>query len=411
MKNFINNNYIKNSFFYNNSKREFYKWRRVSFLNIRYLTTITNNLPKILESINKNLDLLSRAKDWKSLRNTCEDVQKEAQSEDLWNDPSMASKFQKHSGRLLKKIEMFDKLTKKVNEINELSILAQEENDQDFLNVIIKDASSLNHEIEKFTLTSLMNEDVDLNGCIIQVTPGAGGIDSNDWAEKLYRMYEKWGIKNNFQVEELDYVSGEEAGCKLASLRIKGDYVYGWLKYESGIHRLVRVSPFDAQNRRHTSFASVMVLPSVEENDLFTRETINIQNIDLKIETFRSSGPGGQHVNVTSSAVRITHIPTKIVVQCQNGRSQHSNKSTAMEMLRSRLYDKALKEKNNAKKEIHSKLPENAWGSQIRSYVLYPYQLIKDSRTGYETSQTESVLSEGELDGFLEASLTYFGRN
>ncbi|CAG8544672.1 9909_t:CDS:10 [Diversispora eburnea] len=367
---------------YVNSKREFYKWQRVSlFLNIRYLTTITNNLPKILECINKNIDLLSRAKDWKSLRNTCEDVQKEAQSEDLWNDSSMASKFQKHSGRLLKKIEMFDKLTKKVNEINELSILAQEENDQDFLNMVIKDAN------------------VDLNGCIIQVTPGAGGIDSNDWAEKLYRMYEKWGIKNNFQVEELDYISNEEAGCKLASLRIKGDYAYGWLKYESGIHRLVRISPFDAQNRRHTSFASVMILPSVEENDLITREAVNIQNIDLKIETFRSSGPGGQHVNVTSSAVRITHIPTKIVVQCQNGRSQHTNKSTAMEMLRSRLYDKALKEKNNAKKEMHSKLPENAWGSQIRSYVLYPYQLIKDSRTGYETSQTESVLSEGELDG------------
>ncbi|CAG8451199.1 5813_t:CDS:10 [Acaulospora colombiana] len=357
-------------------------------------------LSELLVNINRNIDLLSRAKDWKALRRDWEDIQKVTEKPgDIWNDPPAAAKLQKRSARLLNEMETYEKLTKKAMEVKELT--TQEENDQDLFEEISSDAYSLDHELRNFTLTSLMNEDADQNGCIIQITPGAGGVDSGDWADMLFRMYEKWGAKSGFQVRTLDYVSDEVAGCKSASLKIDGDYAYGWSKHESGIHRLVRISPFDAQGRRHTSFASVVVLPSVDD-DTDDRATMDIHSSDLKIDTFRSSGAGGQHVNVTASAVRITHIPTKIVVQCQNERSQHSNKSTAMEMLRARLYDKMLKERNAAKHDMYSALPKNSWGSQIRSYILYPYQLIKDLRTGYEISNVDSVLNNGELDEYVD---------
>ncbi|CAG8691740.1 16250_t:CDS:10, partial [Acaulospora morrowiae] len=376
--------------------------------HLRNFTMERFKLSELLIEMNKNIDLLSRAKDWKHLKKNLENTERELQKpEDVWNNPSVAAKLQRHSAKIQREVEIYEKLTRKVTEVKELIDLAKEENDQGLFNVILNDAHPLNQELKIFTLTSLMNDDADQNGCIVQITPGAGGIDSSDWAEMLYKMYVRWGTKNGFQVKTLDYVNDEIAGCKSASLKIDGDYAYGWTKYESGIHRLVRISPFDAQNRRHTSFASVVILPSVED-EIDGRESINIRSSDLKIETFRSSGAGGQHVNVTASAVRITHTPTKIVVQCQNERSQHSNKSTAMEILRARLYDRMMREKKAEKHGLHSSLPENAWGSQIRSYILYPYQLIKDSRTGHETSQVDSVLNDGELDEFLEASLTHF---
>ncbi|RIA84076.1 peptide chain release factor RF-2 [Glomus cerebriforme] len=369
-----------------------------------------NGISDIMNDINKNLELLSRSKDWKVIKIESQKLQTELQSETLWNDSSTAILLQKKFSKLNYQIEKYERLNERVKNVNELAELANEENDLGLMNVVINDLKFLEKELKIFTLTSLMVEEEDQNGCIIQITPGAGGAESCDWSEMLLDMYEKWGIKSDYQVKLIDYVKGEIAGCKLATLQIDGEYAYGWCKHESGIHRLVRISPFDSQSRRHTSFASVYVFPNVNEDGSVDTRNSEIPSSDLKIESFRSSGPGGQHVNVTESGIRITHIPTKIVVQCQFGRSQHANKALAMTMLKAKLYDKAIKEKRDAKQEQYSNLPKNSWGSQIRSYVLYPYQFIKDVRTGFGTTKVDSVLNEGELNEFMEASLIYFNK-
>ncbi|PKY52241.1 peptide chain release factor 2 [Rhizophagus irregularis] len=363
-----------------------------------------------MDGLNKNLEFLNRSKDWKVIKNESQKLQNELQSETLWKNSSMAIILQKKFSILNDQIKKYERLNERIKDVNELAELANEENDLDLMNTVVNDVKLLEKELKTFTSTSLMVEEEDQNGCIIQIIPGAGGAESCDWSNILLKMYEKWGIKNEYQVKLMDYVKGETSGCKLATLKIDGKYAYGWCKHESGIHRLVRISPFDSQNRRHTSFASVTVFPNVNEDDNSDRVNIIIPSSDLKIEAFRSSGPGGQHVNVTESAIRITHIPTKIVVQCQFGRSQHTNKALAMTMLKAKLYDKAIKEKRDAKQEQYSGLPKNSWGSQIRSYFLYPHQLIKDGRTGLETNKVDAVLNEGELNEFMEASLIYYNK-
>ena len=246
---------------------------------------------------------------------------------------------------------------------------------------------------------TLMNDEADQNNSFLEIHAGAGGTESQDWAEMLQRMYVRWAESKEFDISLLQESKGEEAGIKSSTLKISGDYVYGRLKRESGIHRLVRISPFDSNKRRHTSFASIWVYPEIDD-----KVEIEINEGDLRIDTYRASGAGGQHVNKTDSAVRITHIPTHIVVQCQSGRSQHKNKSDAMAMLKSRLYELELQKRKEEENKINSEKKDIGWGNQIRSYVLHPYKLIKDLRTNYESSNVSDVL-DGNIDKFLEKSL------
>ena len=245
-----------------------------------------------------------------------------------------------------------------------------------------------------------MNDEADKNNSFIEIHAGAGGTESQDWAKMLQRMYVRWAESKQFSISLLQESRGEEAGIKSSTLKISGDYCYGWLKRESGIHRLVRISPFDSNKRRHTSFASIWIYPEVDE-----RIEIEINEADLRIDTYRASGAGGQHVNKTDSAVRVTHLPTSIVVQCQNDRSQHKNKSNAMAMLKSRLYELELQKRKNEENKVNSEKKDIGWGNQIRSYVLHPYKLIKDLRTNLETSNVNDIL-DGKIDKFLELSLT-----
>lgn len=270
---------------------------------------------------------------------------------------------------------------------------------------IIKTLAAFEKKIEEAELRTLFFEPDDARNALLTIHPGAGGTESQDWAQILLRMYLRYAERKGYKTEILDLLAGEEAGIKSATIRIEGDYAYGYLHQESGVHRLVRISPFDANKRRHTSFAAVFVYPEIE-GDI----EIEINPEDLKIETFRASGHGGQHVNVTDSAVRITHLPTGIVVQCQNERSQHKNKAMAMKILRARLYEYEKKKQIEKLEKIEASKTEIAWGNQIRSYVLHPYKLIKDLRTRVETSDVESILN-GDLDEFIKASLIWRKKN
>ena len=280
-----------------------------------------------------------------------------------------------------------------------LANLGDEEND----NEVILEAESLLNEIEekanKLELGTLLSGEADDNHCYLEINSGAGGTESQDWTSMLLRMYVRWIERNNYEIEWLEESEGEEAGIKSVSIKVKGDKAYGWLKTESGVHRLVRISPFDSQSRRHTSFASVWVYPVIEDDI-----EIRLEDKDLRIDTYRASGAGGQHVNKTDSAIRITHLPTKIVVQCQSQRSQHQNRAEAYKMLRARLYELELQDREQKKLDAESTKTEIGWGHQIRSYVLQPYQLIKDLRTLEETSNTQAVL-DGDIDVFLESAL------
>ncbi len=260
---------------------------------------------------------------------------------------------------------------------------------------IEKELSRLEKVVEDTELKTLLSGDHDFNSAIVTIHPGAGGTESQDWAEMLLRMYLRWAEKNSYETDIADYQAGEEAGLKSVTFLVEGDYAYGYLSAEIGVHRLVRISPFDAGARRHTSFASLFVTPEIEDD-----VEIEIDDKDLRIDTYRSSGAGGQHVNVTDSAVRITHEPTGIVVQCQNERSQHRNKETAMKILRSKLYEMELEKRRQELNELEDSKSDIAWGSQIRSYVLHPYRMVKDHRTKLETSQVDAVL-DGDLDEFI----------
>ncbi len=288
---------------------------------------------------------------------------------------------------------------KQLDELNDLFYLANEENNQQIINEVIIKIRDLKKEVKKNEIKCFLSRENDRLDCFLEIHAGAGGTESQDWAEMLRRMYIRWTTNKNFKFQIISEHKGEEAGIKSSIIKINGEYSYGYLKNESGIHRLVRISPFDSGARRHTSFASVWVYPVLNENI-----KIDILEKDLRIDTYRSSGAGGQHVNTTDSAVRITHLPTNIVVQCQNERSQHKNKETCMTMLKARLFEYELKKKEEHEENIEKSKSDIGWGHQIRSYVLHPYRLVKDNRTGEESSDPEKIL-DGEIDNFLESSL------
>tara|TARA_Y100001970_G_scaffold286086_1_gene407397 strand:+ start:5329 stop:6309 length:981 start_codon:yes stop_codon:yes gene_type:complete len=308
--------------------------------------------------------------------------------------------------KILKEKKLYEDLTnslvislKKLKDLDDLNNLAIEENNESIQNEVLDNIKSLRELVKKNEIKCFLSNEADSFNCYIEIHAGAGGTESQDWADMLRRMYLKWSDNKKFKSNLISEHKGDEAGIKSSTIKIEGDYVFGWLKKESGIHRLVRISPFDSGARRHTSFASVWVFPEVDEN-------INIEVLDkdLRIDTYRSSGAGGQHVNTTDSAVRITHLPSKIVVQCQNERSQHKNKETCMNMLKARLYDFELNKKEKESQNLESTKSEIGWGHQIRSYVLQPYRLVKDNRTNFESTSPDKVL-DGELDDFLEQSL------
>jgi peptide chain release factor 2 len=283
--------------------------------------------------------------------------------------------------------------------LEELLELAEEEDDAELIEEITDRFHSLAKDIDKLHVKTLLSQDIDQNSTFLEINAGAGGTEAQDWADMLLRMYMRWAENHGYTVEMLAENKGEEAGIKSATIKISGHEAYGWLKTESGVHRLVRISPFDSNAKRHTSFASVWVYPEIDDNI-----DIQIEEKDLRIDTYRSSGAGGQHVNVTDSAVRITHVPSGIVVQSQSDRSQHRNKATCMSMLKSRLFEMEMRKKQEAVTANQAGKKEIGWGSQIRSYVLHPYQMVKDLRTDVETSNTEGVL-DGEIDDFLQAAL------
>ena len=296
-------------------------------------------------------------------------------------------------------INSYNYSVKSLNDLDELNELALEEKNKSIISEVLENIKKLKIFTKKNETKCFLSNESDSLNSYIEIHAGAGGTESQDWAEMLRRMYLKWSVSKGFKSQLISEHKGDEAGIKSSTIKIEGDYVFGWLKSESGIHRLVRISPFDSGARRHTSFASVWVYPVVDENI-----DIEIIDKDLRIDTYRSSGAGGQHVNTTDSAVRITHIPSKIVVQCQNERSQHKNKETCMNMLKARLYDFEIKKREKETQNIESSKAEIGWGHQIRSYVLHPYRLVKDNRTNFESSNPDKVL-EGEIDDFLESSL------
>ena len=306
----------------------------------------------------------------------------------------------------MKEKKTFDELTKsflnsksECKEIFELYELAISENNQEILEEIKKNIEKIEANSKQNEIRCFLSKDTDILDTYLEIHAGAGGTESQDWAEMLRRMYMKWSSSKNYKVQLISEHKGDEAGIKSSIIKIKGEYTYGILKAESGIHRLVRISPFDSGARRHTSFASVWVYPVINENI-----EIEIFEKDLRIDTYRSSGAGGQHVNTTDSAVRITHIPTKIVVQCQNERSQHKNKETCINMLKARLYEYELQKKERENEDAQKSKSDIGWGHQIRSYILHPYRLVKDNRTNYESSDPDKVL-DGEINPFLESSL------
>ncbi|SFL19071.1 bacterial peptide chain release factor 2 (bRF-2) [Halanaerobium salsuginis] len=327
-----------------------------------------------------------------------EKIEKEMAAADFWDDQENARQKSRQLDRIKKRLKIIDSLAERFEEAEVYLELAAESAAD--LTAELKDTfQQLEKELAKLELKLRLNEPYDDSNAILAIHPGAGGTESQDWAQMLLRMYSRWAEANDYQLETLDFNPGDEAGIKSVTLLISGDYAYGYLKGERGVHRLVRISPFDSSGRRHTSFASVDVMPELDD-----QLQVEIDENDLKIDTYRASGAGGQHVNKTDSAVRITHLPTGVVVQCQNERSQHKNKATAMKVLTAKLLE--LKEEAQAEKidELSGEHKEIAWGSQIRSYVFHPYNLIKDHRTNFEEGNVSKVM-DGYLDDFIEEYL------
>jgi peptide chain release factor 2 len=327
-----------------------------------------------------------------------EEVERELEDPAIWSKPERAQELGKERARLTADLAEIDRTSKGIDDASELLELAESENDEGAARDIESDANRLENEVRKLELKRMFRGEMDSHNAFLDIQAGAGGTEAQDWAQMLLRMYLRWAQARGFQAEVIDSNPGEVAGIKSATVQVNGDAAYGWLRTETGVHRLVRKSPFDSGNRRHTSFASVFVSPEIDDDI-----EIDINPADLKMDVYRSSGAGGQHVNKTESAVRITHMPSGIVVACQNERSQHKNRSTAMKMLKAKLYELEVNKRNAAAKVLEDSKSDVSWGNQIRSYVL-DQSRIKDLRTGVEVGNTTAVL-DGDLDQFMEASL------
>ena len=347
---------------------------------LKLLNTKLSNIKGILkpDDLNKRLD----------------EITQEESEQDFWNNVENATKIGIEKNRILGKLSKFNKANDSLKGTNELYEMANDEKDEETLEMLYDEANELEKLIKSTEISVMLSNPDDASNAIVSIHPGAGGTESQDWASILYRMYLRWAERNDFKIELLDYQNGDEAGIKDVSFIIKGENAYGYMKAENGIHRLVRISPFDSNAKRHTSFSSVMVSPEVDDNI-----DIVIEDKDIRIDTYRASGAGGQHVNKTESAIRITHIATNIVVQCQNDRSQHKNKASALKMLKSRLYELEL-EKQQATKDGVEK-SDTGWGHQIRSYVLQPYQQVKDSRSNIGYSNVDAIL-DGDITKIIE---------
>lgn len=359
---------------------------------------------KIL-GLRPTLDNLGNALKLDDARAEIAELEAESAKDDFWSDLNNSQKVLQKIKQLKNKCEKYDKLVGRWEDIQALCQMAMEENDESLLSELQEEYASFEKDLESARLATLLSGEYDGCNAIMNFHAGAGGTEAQDWAQMLYRMFTRWAERHGYEYKLLDYLDGEEAGLKSASISISGENAYGYLKSESGIHRLVRVSPFDSSGRRHTSFAAVEVMPEISDDT-----EVEIRPEDLKVDTYRSSGAGGQHVNKTESAIRITHIPTGIVVSCQVERSQHQNREVAMRMLRSKLVEIKEREHLDKIEDIKGEQMKIEWGSQIRSYVFMPYTLAKDHRTGFENGNITAVM-DGDLDGFINAYLTMKAAN
>ncbi|MCX5836038.1 MAG: peptide chain release factor 2 [Deltaproteobacteria bacterium] len=358
-----------------------------------------DGIPETIEDLRKRIERLGECLDIPDKDAEIRELEKYSLREDFWDDPEKASSVLKKKTKLSLIVESWKQKKTSIDDMGMLFDMASEDEDEGILQDIEKDLNNLKLSVRDQELKLMLGSDQDPMNAIMSIHAGAGGTEAQDWAEMLLRMYLRWAERKGFATTIIDFQPGDEAGVKSVSMTVEGEYAYGYAKAEIGIHRLVRISPFDAGARRHTSFASVFVYPEVDE-----KIVIEIDEGDLRIDTYRSTGAGGQHVNKTDSAVRITHLPTGIVVQCQNERSQHKNKAMAMKFLKSRLYELKLQEQSERINERNRTKKDIAWGSQIRSYILHPYKLIKDHRTNLEVGNVNKVL-DGEIDEFIEAYL------
>ena len=352
----------------------------------------------IVAAIEKSLSLLAQRMNWETAKYRLEEFNARVEDPSLWNDPEAAQKMMRERQMLVDAIENYESIKRDLSDNIELIELGEMEDDAEVVKEAEASLKALKEKAAQKELEALLDGEADGNDTFLEINSGAGGTESCDWASMLARMYVRWAEKHGYKVELQAESAGEEAGIKSAAYKISGPNAYGWLKSESGVHRLVRISPYDSAARRHTSFCSVWIYPVVDDNI-----EIEVNPGDIRIDTFRSSGAGGQHVNTTDSAVRITHLPTGIVTT-SSMKSQHQNREIAMNALKSRLYQMELDKRNAAINEAHEAKGEAGWGNQIRSYVLQPYQMVKDLRTGFETSDTQGVL-DGDLDGFMAATL------
>lgn len=337
--------------------------------------------------------------DWDQAVLRLEELNALCEDPDLWNDADKAQGLMKERTALDGQLTAVREAAQSVEDLTDYIALAEEEGDEAALKQFVGELQNVKGKVDKLQLEALLSGEADKSDAFLQVNAGAGGTEAQDWADMLLRMYMRWIERRGFKASLLERSDGEEAGIKSVTLKVEGYQAYGWMKTETGVHRLVRISPFDSNAKRHTSFASVSVSPVIDDNI-----EVDIEDKDIRVDTYRSSGAGGQHVNTTDSAVRMTHIPTGIVAACQSERSQHQNRAQALSLLKAKLYEKELQEREEAAAAEHGEKTDIAWGHQIRSYVLHPYQMVKDLRTSVETSQTQAVL-DGDLDMFVEAAL------
>jgi len=349
---------------------------------------------ELLKKLKTKIENIAQIINPQKIRNRLKEIEELEQNPTFWEDAKKAGIIQKEKTKINSTLQKYIEAKKAVDDSFDFYEMAKEENDEESINDLFVEAQNLENLITKLEIAMMLSGDDDSNNAIVTIHPGAGGTESQDWASMLYRMYLRWCERNNYKVEVLDYQEGEEAGLKDVTFMVKGENAYGYLKVENGVHRLVRISPFDSNAKRHTSFSSVLVSPEVDDDI-----DIVVEDRDIRIDTYRASGAGGQHVNKTDSAIRITHIDTGIVVQCQNDRSQHKNKANALKMLKSRLYEFEL-EKQQAQKDGIEK-SDIGWGHQIRSYVLAPYQQVKDNRSGEAYSQVSNIL-DGDITKVIE---------